>query len=148
MDLPPRQTPSRCCRRCGNTEPVHNRSTNDNAVYRWLVVGYRPDRYTGQGCTSGTTTVGIASTSSREGRLSTLDLIEIHGLRLRCILGVSSEERRDRQDVVIDLTVGTDATGAAKDDSVASVWNYRTATKAVIAHVESSAYYTVEKLAG
>lgn len=27
-----------------------------------------------------------------------------------------------------------------------AVWNYRTATKAIIAHVESSTYLTVEKL--
>lgn len=77
-----------------------------------------------------------------------MDVIEIQGLRLRCVLGIRAEERCDRQDVVIDLTVGTDATPAELVDSVESVWNYRTATKAVIALVEASDYYTVEKLAG
>lgn len=36
---------------------------------------------------------------------------------------------------------------AADTDCVEAVWNYRTATKAIIAHVEVSAYLTVEKLA-
>jgi len=76
-----------------------------------------------------------------------MDVIEVAGLRLRCVLGVSVEERRDRQDVVIDLTVGTDAAAGARVDSLSGVWDYRAATKAVIAHVESSAYATVERLA-
>jgi len=75
------------------------------------------------------------------------DVIEIDELRLRCILGVNREERRDRQDVVISLRVGTDARPAAVTDCLDLVWNYRTATKAIIAHVEASSYLTVEKLA-
>ncbi len=43
--------------------------------------------------------------------------------------------------------IGTDARPAAVTDCVDAVWNYRTATKAIVAHVESSAYLTVEKLA-
>jgi FolB domain-containing protein len=49
--------------------------------------------------------------------------------------------------VVISLRIGTDARPAAVIDCVDAVWNYRTVTKAVIAHVESSTYLTVEKLA-
>ncbi len=75
------------------------------------------------------------------------DVIEIDELRLRCIIGVNREERRDRQDVVIGLRVGTDARRAAACDCLDAVWNYRTATKAVVAHVECSAYLTVETLA-
>jgi FolB domain-containing protein len=75
-----------------------------------------------------------------------VDLIEIERLRLRCVLGISDEERRDRQDVVIDLTIGTDTRSAVNRDTVESVWNYRTATKAVIELVEPSAYQTVERL--
>lgn len=77
-----------------------------------------------------------------------MDLIEIDGLRVRCVLGVSAEERRDRQEVLIGLRVGVDARPAMAVDAVESVWNYRTATKAVIAHVESSSWSTVERLAG
>lgn len=75
------------------------------------------------------------------------DVIEIDELRLRCVLGVNREERRDRQEVVIGLRIGADARPAEVIDCMDAVWNYRTATKAIIAHVESSAYLTVEKLA-
>lgn len=75
------------------------------------------------------------------------DVIEVDELRLRCVIGISCEERRDRQDVVISLRIGTDARPAAVADCVDAVWNYRTATKAIITHVESSAYLTVEKFA-
>lgn len=74
-------------------------------------------------------------------------MIEVDQLRLRCVIGIGGEERRDRQDVVISLRVGTDARPAAVADCVDAVWNYRTATKAIIAHVEASTYLTVEKLA-
>lgn len=78
---------------------------------------------------------------------STDDVIEVDELRLRCVIGFNREERRDRQDVVISLRIGTDARPAVVADCVDAVWNYRTVTKAVIAHVESSTYLTVEKLA-
>ncbi|MBO2447110.1 dihydroneopterin aldolase [Actinomadura barringtoniae] len=76
-----------------------------------------------------------------------VDLIEIDGLRLRCVIGCRDEERRDRSDVVIDLRIGVDARPTAASDDLADAWNYRTATKAIIAHVEESSYRTVETLA-
>ncbi|MGH3719556.1 MAG: dihydroneopterin aldolase [Pseudonocardiaceae bacterium] len=74
-------------------------------------------------------------------------MIEVDELRLRCVIGIHRDERRDRQDVVIRLRIGTDARPAVVIDSMGAVWNYRTAAKAIIAHVESSTYLTVEKLA-
>ena len=76
-----------------------------------------------------------------------MDLIEIEGLRLRCVIGWRDEERRDRSDVVIDLTVGTYAGAAGASDDLADAWDYRAASKAVIAAVEASQYRTVEALA-
>lgn len=76
-----------------------------------------------------------------------MDLIEIGGLRLRCVIGCRDEERRDRSDVVIDMKIGTDTRPAAASDELNDAWNYRTPVKAVIGHVEDSAYRTVEALA-
>jgi len=76
-----------------------------------------------------------------------MDLITIEGLRLRCVIGCKPEERRDRSDVVIDLTVAADATAAGNSDDLADAWDYRAAAKAVIADVESSQCFTVEALA-
>ena len=76
-----------------------------------------------------------------------MDLIEIDGLRLRCVIGCRAEERRDRSDVVIDLRIGTDGRRAGGSDDLADAWDYRAAAKAVIAEVEASACFTVEALA-
>jgi FolB domain-containing protein len=76
-----------------------------------------------------------------------VDLIEICGLRLRCVIGCRDEERRDRSDVVIDLRVGADTRAAGTSDDLADAWDYRAAVKAVIAEVDSSACFTVEALA-
>lgn len=76
-----------------------------------------------------------------------MDLIEVHGLRLRCVIGCRAEERRDRSDVVIDLRIGADIRPVAASDDLADAWNYRTPVKAVVARVEESAYRTVEALA-
>ena len=86
----------------------------------------------------------ITGPVNSEGR--TMDLIEINGLRLRCVIGCTAEERRGRSDVVIDLTVGTDARPAGTSDKLADAWDYRAAAKAVIAAVEGSECFTVEAL--
>jgi FolB domain-containing protein len=78
---------------------------------------------------------------------SVVDLIEIDGLRLRCVIGCRAEERRDRSDVVIDLAVRADARPAGASDDLADAWDYRAAAKAVIAEVEASQCFTVEALA-
>jgi FolB domain-containing protein len=56
---------------------------------------------------------------------NTVDLIEIAGLRLRCVIGCRDEERRDRSDVVIDLKVGADTRLAGTSDELADAWDYR-----------------------
>jgi FolB domain-containing protein len=76
-----------------------------------------------------------------------MDLIEIDNLRLRCVIGFSEHERKDRQDVVIGLRIRADIRKAGETDSPDDAFNYRTVTKAIIGHVEASSYYLVEALA-
>lgn len=75
------------------------------------------------------------------------DRIDIKGLRLRCIIGFNPEERRAKQDVVIDMTLFTDLRKGGSSDDPADILNYRTINKAVIQHVEASSYNTLEALA-
>ncbi|MCA0456411.1 MAG: dihydroneopterin aldolase [Chloroflexi bacterium] len=75
------------------------------------------------------------------------DMIEIDNLRLRCIIGFSQHELKDKQDVVITLRIGTDMRLAGETDKPEDAFNYRTVTKAIITHVEASHYALVEKLA-
>lgn len=75
------------------------------------------------------------------------DIIEIDNLRLRCMIGFSAHELTDKQDVVITLRIGTDMRRAGQTDQPDDAFNYRTVTKAIIAHVEGSRYALVEALA-
>jgi FolB domain-containing protein len=76
-----------------------------------------------------------------------MDKIHIKGLRLRCIIGFNPEERREKQDVIIDMTLSTDLRVGGDSDQPDDILNYRTVNKAVIRHVEASDYNTLEALA-
>ena len=76
-----------------------------------------------------------------------LDRIVIRDLLVRGIVGINAEERRNRQDILINLTMWADTRTAAASDDIADAVNYRTITKAMIAHIESSQSYLVERLA-
>jgi 2-amino-4-hydroxy-6-hydroxymethyldihydropteridine diphosphokinase len=75
------------------------------------------------------------------------DRIQIKDLLLRAIVGINAEERRNRQDVLINITLHADTRAAGRSDEIDDAVNYRTLTKRVIAMVESSQFYLVEKLA-
>jgi FolB domain-containing protein len=76
------------------------------------------------------------------------DRIEIKDLLLRGIVGVNDWEREKQQDILVNIVVFTDLHAAASSDDISMTVNYRTLTKKVIDHVESSARFTVEALAG
>jgi D-erythro-7,8-dihydroneopterin triphosphate epimerase len=75
------------------------------------------------------------------------DQILIQDLLLRAIIGINPEERRNRQDVLLNITLDTDTRAAGLSDDIADAVNYRTITKRVIALVEGSQFYLVEKMA-
>ncbi len=79
--------------------------------------------------------------------LPDLDRIEIKDLLLRGIVGINPEEREKKQDILVNLVLHVDTRAAGVSDALHDAVNYRSVTKAVIALVESSSYYTVEKLA-
>ena len=75
------------------------------------------------------------------------DRIQIRDLLLRGIIGIKDEERQKRQDILINLVLWSDLRPAGRSDDIGDAVNYRTVTKAVIDLVESTAYYTVERMA-
>ncbi len=79
---------------------------------------------------------------------SVLDQIRIEDLLLRCIVGINPDERENKQDVVLNITLFADLTKAAASDDIDDTVNYRTIKNQVIELVESSSFYLVEKLAG
>ena len=78
----------------------------------------------------------------------TEDRIIIRDLLARGVLGINDWEREQPQDILVNLTLFADLRRAAASDDIADTVNYRTITKAILAHVETSARYTVEALAG
>jgi len=76
-----------------------------------------------------------------------MDQIHVKDLLLRTIVGINEEERRNRQDVLINLTLTADTRPAGLSDEISDAVNYRTITKRVIRMVEASRFYLVERLA-
>jgi len=75
------------------------------------------------------------------------DQIHIKDLLLRTVIGINPEERRARQDVLINLILFTDLRAAGTSDAIEDAVNYRTLTKRIIELVEGSQFYLVEKMA-
>jgi D-erythro-7,8-dihydroneopterin triphosphate epimerase len=76
-----------------------------------------------------------------------LDRILIGDLRTRCIVGINPDERREKQDVVINLTIFADLRKAGLSDRFEDAVDYRAIKKAVLALAEASQFQLVEALA-
>ncbi len=78
--------------------------------------------------------------------LEALAKIRIKDLRLRTFIGFNEEEKRKRQDVVINIDIDYNAAPAAKADDVDSALDYKIITKRIIQHVEENRFLLLEKL--
>jgi len=76
-----------------------------------------------------------------------MDRILIRDLLVRCIIGVRDEERRQKQDVVINLSLRVDLRAAGRSDKLADSVDYSSLKKKILAHVEGSRYQLIEALA-
>jgi len=85
---------------------------------------------------------------SRESRVTSheLDRIRIMDIVVAGIVGINPDERVNKQDVLVNATLWVDTRQAAKSDNIDDAVNYRTVTKAMIAHVESGEPMLVERL--
>ncbi len=76
-----------------------------------------------------------------------MDRIRICDLLVRCILGINDSERREKQDVLLNLTIYTDLRRAGKSDRIEDTVDYRALKKRILALAEGSHYYLEEALA-
>jgi D-erythro-7,8-dihydroneopterin triphosphate epimerase len=88
-----------------------------------------------------------ASGARKPAHSQSLDQIHIRDLLLRCIVGVFPEERRAKQDVMINITLYADLSAACRSDQLGDTVDYKGIKQAVIAEVESSECQLVEHLA-
>ncbi len=76
-----------------------------------------------------------------------MDRLLIRDLRARCVLGVSAEERREKQEVVVNIALGTDLHVPGHSDRFEDALDYRAIKKRVLEAVENSQFRLVEALA-
>ena len=77
----------------------------------------------------------------------TLDRIHIRDLRTRCIVGIFPEERREKQDVIINICLFGDLRAAGRSDRIDDTIDYKGLKKEVLRLVETSQYQLIEALA-
>ncbi|MCS7247751.1 MAG: dihydroneopterin aldolase [Anaerolineales bacterium] len=76
-----------------------------------------------------------------------MDRILIRDLVARGIIGINEWERKNPQEILINLILFCDTHQAAKEDSIEHSVDYRAIAKQVLAHAETAARFTVEALA-
>jgi dihydroneopterin aldolase/D-erythro-7,8-dihydroneopterin triphosphate epimerase len=76
-----------------------------------------------------------------------LDRILIKKLSVAGIIGINPDERVNKQQVLVSTILWVDTRPAAASDDIAHAANYRTITKALIAHIEEGEPMLVERLA-
>jgi len=68
-------------------------------------------------------------------------------LLTRCIVGIYPEERREKQDIVINITLYADLSRAGQTDRIEDTVDYKAVKKQVLALVEKSSFLLIERLA-
>ena len=76
------------------------------------------------------------------------DQIHISDLQFRCIIGIDPPERKDKQDVVVNLTLYADLRRACGSDQIQDTVDYKIIKQQIVAMGESSSYFLIEALAG
>lgn len=76
-----------------------------------------------------------------------MDQVIITDLVARGIIGINDWEREKPQEIRINITLFADLSKAGESDNIDDCVNYRTVSKKVLYHAETSARLTVEALA-
>ena len=76
-----------------------------------------------------------------------MDRILIRDLRVRCIIGTDDRERREKQDVIVNIALTTDLSKPAATDRLEDAVNFYEVGKNIIAMVEKSDFRLIETLA-
>ena len=67
-----------------------------------------------------------------------LDRIHIRDLQARCIIGIYPDERVNKQDVIVNITLHVDLRAASVSDKLEDTVDYKTMKKRILAAVEDS----------
>ena len=76
-----------------------------------------------------------------------MDKIFIRDLALRCIIGIYPEERREKQDIVINIEMHCDLKKVGRSDDLNDTVDYKSIKKQILKLVEESGFQLIEALA-
>ena len=76
-----------------------------------------------------------------------MDKIFIRELALRCIIGIYPAERREKQDIIINVEMHCDLRKAGRSDDLNDTVDYKAVKKAILKLVEESGFQLIESLA-
>ena len=76
-----------------------------------------------------------------------MDKLFIVDLAVRCIIGVYPEERREKQDLIVNVEMQADLRDAGLSDDIADTIDYKSIKKQVLALIEESDFELIEALA-
>ena len=72
--------------------------------------------------------------------------IRIKNLRLRTYIGINEDEIRNKQDILINVTLFYPAEDAVQINDISHALNYRTIAKEIIQYVEENRFALLERL--
>ena len=75
-------------------------------------------------------------------------ILRIENIRLRTIVGIYDWEKKNNQDVIINVELEFDGSAAIKSDNIGDSVNYKTINKEIITHVENGDFDLIERIAG
>jgi dihydroneopterin aldolase/D-erythro-7,8-dihydroneopterin triphosphate epimerase len=81
------------------------------------------------------------------GRPGSLDQIIIRDLQFRCVLGIDRDERREKQDVLAQITLHMDLRRAGGTDALEDTLDYKVLKKEILSMAEESRFHLIEALA-
>lgn len=76
-----------------------------------------------------------------------MDKILIKDLLARGIVGINPDERHEKQDILVNVTLGVDLRPAGASDAIADAVDYRAINKRLLTAIETSDFFLVEALA-
>lgn len=79
-------------------------------------------------------------------RENTEACIRIKDLRLRTFVGIKEEEIRNKQDVLLNITIRFDASDAIHSTEIEDTLNYRSICKEIIEFVEDNRFLLLERM--
>ena len=75
------------------------------------------------------------------------DQILIRDLQFRCVLGVDQQERREKQDVIAQISLRLDLRRAGQTDAIEDTLDYKVLKKNILRMAEDSQFHLIEALA-